>query len=106
MDLQGSADPFAALFAEELGLVLEVAEGSVDEVVQRFTAAGVSCSKIGQVRGWAPARLHLRAPLLCVVCSHAFPSCIGWQVHGWQRRQQRGRAWPVMTMLRCTRFRG
>jgi phosphoribosylformylglycinamidine synthase len=49
VDLPGSSDPFAALFAEELGLVLEVAEGHAEEVMQRFTAHGVACSKIGQV---------------------------------------------------------
>lgn len=40
----------AALYAEELGLVLEVAAGREAEVLSAYAAAGVSASKIGTVR--------------------------------------------------------
>lgn len=37
----------AALFAEELGLVMEVAAGQEEAVVQAYRSAGVACSVIG-----------------------------------------------------------
>ena len=37
----------AALFAEELGLVIEVAEGDMDAVVGAYRAAGLPCHVIG-----------------------------------------------------------
>jgi phosphoribosylformylglycinamidine synthase len=44
------ADPLAVLFAEELGLVLEVEDDDVSAVMERFRAAGVPCSRIGATR--------------------------------------------------------
>lgn len=41
--------PFAALFSEELGLVLEVHPGKAALVSSLFNQAGVSCSIIGKV---------------------------------------------------------
>ncbi|CAM6130035.1 unnamed protein product [Calypogeia fissa] len=41
--------PFAALFAEELGLLLEVDRSRLDAVLSDLKAAGVSCSVIGHV---------------------------------------------------------
>lgn len=41
--------PFAALFAEELGLVLEVHPGKAALVSSLFNQAGVPCSIIGKV---------------------------------------------------------
>ncbi|CAD7696531.1 unnamed protein product [Ostreobium quekettii] len=46
---QDPCGSFAALFAEELGLVMEVAASTVDSVVQRFVDAGVVCDVIGKV---------------------------------------------------------
>ena len=48
----GDGGAFGALFSEELGAVLQVAEDKVDEVVGRFRAAGlVQCvSRIGRTR--------------------------------------------------------
>lgn len=40
---------FAALYAEELGLVMEVDASKADAVVKAFTSAGVPCNKIGRV---------------------------------------------------------
>lgn len=36
------------LFNEELGLILEVAEADVSDIIQRYTAVNVPCSIIGQ----------------------------------------------------------
>ena len=62
---QGAMGP---LFAEELGLVLEVASSRAAAVAAAFTSAGVPCAAIGKVRcvcggGFAAAR-SLHAPLL------------------------------------------
>jgi len=46
----GGADPLAALFAEELGLVLEVDAGNEAEVRQAFARADVPCVAIGTTR--------------------------------------------------------
>ena len=40
---------FAALFAEELGLVVEVAADKEEEVLQAYAAAGLTVSNIGRV---------------------------------------------------------
>eukprot|EP00897_Mesotaenium_endlicherianum_P000810 jgi/Mesen1/1072/ME000123S00248 len=40
--------PFAALFAEELGLLLEVSSANQEAAVAAFAAAGVPCSAIGR----------------------------------------------------------
>jgi len=40
--------PMAAMFAEELGLVLEVANGNVQSVVDAYSAAGVPCVVVGK----------------------------------------------------------
>lgn len=48
VDLAGlGADPVAALFAEELGAVVQVAAAEVDSVVAAYRAAGVSVHSIG-----------------------------------------------------------
>jgi hypothetical protein len=70
VDLPSSSDPFAALFAEELGLVLEVAEGHAEEVMQRFTAHGVACSKVGQVRAELGVACHDCWASCCVYWCH------------------------------------
>jgi phosphoribosylformylglycinamidine synthase len=43
-----AADPIPVLFAEELGLVLEVAAEDVDGVLQRFREVGVPCVPVGR----------------------------------------------------------
>ncbi|HEU4728114.1 MAG TPA: phosphoribosylformylglycinamidine synthase [Kofleriaceae bacterium] len=49
LDVTGvAADPFAALFSEELGAVIEVAAGSVDHVRARLAAAGALVHPIGR----------------------------------------------------------
>lgn len=48
-----SQDPhgaLATLFAEELGLLLEVPAGSAADVAARYTQRGLSCTRIGTVR--------------------------------------------------------
>jgi phosphoribosylformylglycinamidine synthase len=42
-----TGDALGALFAEELGMVLEVAEADADGVAARFSAVGVPCHSIG-----------------------------------------------------------
>jgi len=42
------ADPMAVLFAEELGLVLEVDEADLDEVLRAFAAADVPAAAVGR----------------------------------------------------------
>jgi hypothetical protein len=79
-------DPFAALFAEELGLVLEVAEGHAQEVQQRFEAAGVACSRVGQVRlcaglhclPWCCVSLRCCAGCCCTCILSSSPGGVGW----------------------------
>ncbi len=39
--------PLAALFAEELGLVLEVAQADEERVLSTYAAAGVPCTVVG-----------------------------------------------------------
>ena len=41
--------PFSALFAEELGLVIEVDTEAAGSVSQQFESAGVPCRVIGKV---------------------------------------------------------
>jgi phosphoribosylformylglycinamidine synthase len=43
-----AADPFAALFSEELGAIVEVAAGDVDHVRTQLTAAGAQVHGIGR----------------------------------------------------------
>ncbi|XP_076873297.1 phosphoribosylformylglycinamidine synthase [Brachyhypopomus gauderio] len=43
-----------ALFAEELGLVLEARESDVTNVCQRYTNAGLVCHRIGSTQGLGP----------------------------------------------------
>eukprot|EP00955_Chlamydomonas_euryale_P022055 232926-Chlamydomonas_euryale.AAC.2 len=46
-----ASDPhnvFAALFAEELGLILEVPASQADSVAAKYAAAGVAASVIGK----------------------------------------------------------
>jgi len=45
--LNGSASPLAALFAEELGLVMECRWENLAEVKKRLTAAGLPCAVLG-----------------------------------------------------------
>lgn len=49
MDLPAATDPAAALFAEELGLLLEVAPEHEAEVLQAYKDASVSAAAIGSV---------------------------------------------------------
>ncbi|KAG6541607.1 hypothetical protein Mapa_017000 [Marchantia paleacea] len=55
VDLSSAADdnsqlaPFATLFAEELGLLLEVKRSDKDAILSELKAAGVTCSAIGKV---------------------------------------------------------
>lgn len=46
----GSGDPFATLFSEELGLVLEIAASSLDQVAQALHDASVPFARIGRTR--------------------------------------------------------
>ncbi len=50
--LAGNGTAFGALFSEELGAVIQVAEGKVDEVIQRFRDAGLTqyVNVIGRTR--------------------------------------------------------
>ena len=43
-----AADPFAALFTEELGAIVEVAAGDVEHVRARLAAAGARIHAIGR----------------------------------------------------------
>ena len=45
----GAGPTLAVLFAEELGLVLEVDEADADDVIARFKDGGVPCSAVGRV---------------------------------------------------------
>lgn len=47
--LDESSDPVAALFAEELGAVIQVASGDVEAALSAFRGAGVPASEIGAV---------------------------------------------------------
>jgi len=47
IDAPSAVDPFEALFAEELGLVIEVASGDLEEVRGRLARAAIPCSDIG-----------------------------------------------------------
>lgn len=49
LDSRGKG-PLAVLFAEELGLVLEIADDDVGEVMERFNAHRVPCTAIGRSR--------------------------------------------------------
>ena len=40
-------DPFRALFAEELGAIVEVRDGDIDVVRERFAAAGIRAERLG-----------------------------------------------------------
>ncbi|XP_053551007.1 phosphoribosylformylglycinamidine synthase [Bombina bombina] len=42
------------LFAEELGLILEVVESAVEVVTERYRASGLQCLKIGFTKGHGP----------------------------------------------------
>ncbi len=42
------ADPLAVLFAEELGLLMEVDEGDLDDVLAAFDEAGVPAAEVGR----------------------------------------------------------
>ncbi|NKB89419.1 MAG: phosphoribosylformylglycinamidine synthase [Acidobacteria bacterium] len=51
LDVPGGAEgPIAALFAEELGLLLEVHESNMDQALEVFASAEVPCSAIGRAR--------------------------------------------------------
>ncbi|KAL2621011.1 hypothetical protein R1flu_001216 [Riccia fluitans] len=49
VDESSSLAPLATLFAEELGLLLEVKRSDKETILSELTAAGVSCSVIGHV---------------------------------------------------------
>jgi len=51
VQLDAHSDPLAVCFAEELGLVIEVAKEQEAAVVQAFVAANVPCANIGSTRG-------------------------------------------------------
>jgi phosphoribosylformylglycinamidine synthase len=53
-----AADPFAALFSEELGAIVEVTAGDVDHVHAQLTAAGAQVHRIG--RATAGDRIQIR----------------------------------------------
>ena len=53
------ADPLAVLFAEELGLVLEVASGDLDRVLAAFRAADVPAAAIGRGRDDHEVRIEV-----------------------------------------------
>ncbi len=55
----------AALFHEELGLVLEVAADQAQAVVQAYTKAGVAASVVGKVSGAFPPSPHPPSPSTC-----------------------------------------
>ncbi len=48
VELKGSADPLAALFSEELGLVVECADNDIETVQELFTVNGISCVVLGR----------------------------------------------------------
>jgi phosphoribosylformylglycinamidine synthase len=67
-----TGDALGALFAEELGMVLEVAEADADGVAARFSAVGVPCHSIGSaltgsraVRSRAPGAAWTRKKRAC-----------------------------------------
>ena len=49
VNLSGEASAFEALFAEELGLVLEVKAADAEAVIAKYEAAGAKCSVVGSV---------------------------------------------------------
>jgi phosphoribosylformylglycinamidine synthase len=54
LDIHGTVNAkFAALFAEELGLLLEVEHSKQEEVIAELQAAGVQCNVIGHVQNEA-----------------------------------------------------
>jgi phosphoribosylformylglycinamidine synthase len=54
LDLRApEVEAMRALFAEELGLVLEIADDAVDEALDAFAAAQVPCAVLGVTRGEA-----------------------------------------------------
>ena len=55
-----AADPFAALFAEELGLVLEVTPDKETDVLNAFKQAGVPCVSIGAVLEEKTVRIRIK----------------------------------------------
>lgn len=59
---------FAALFAEELGLVLEVAGDKAALVSSLFNQAGVPCSIIGKVSAGACASMRCFAACCLALC--------------------------------------
>ncbi len=66
LELNGTGgEPLAALFAEELGLVLEVAPEHVDRVRGRFLQAEVPCTVVGRTR--EDTRVRLVADADCVL---------------------------------------
>lgn len=48
INLAGEWDPLPALFAEELGLLVEVKKGAESAIVEAYTSAGLSCAIIGE----------------------------------------------------------
>ncbi|XP_063791223.1 phosphoribosylformylglycinamidine synthase isoform X2 [Pseudophryne corroboree] len=49
------ASALELLFAEELGLVLEVPEATSERVVERYRASGLQCVRIGSTQGQGPS---------------------------------------------------
>ncbi|XP_075687052.1 phosphoribosylformylglycinamidine synthase isoform X2 [Rhinoderma darwinii] len=60
LDVEFSSPDVSALdllFSEELGLVLEVPEGSCERVMEQYRASGLQCVKLGRTQGRGPGAM-------------------------------------------------
>jgi hypothetical protein len=99
----------AALFAEELGLVLEVSQGDAQRVVDAYTAAGVTAAVIGKVCACVRVEKGLLAlhTLRTFLRQHMFTTCAPHH-HTWPApssvmtnvsQQSEGQLWSVCPFL-------
>ncbi|KAM8960164.1 phosphoribosylformylglycinamidine synthase [Pelodytes ibericus] len=73
------------LFAEELGLVLEMSELVLEDVLEQYRAAGVHCLKIGSTKGHGPnAQVRVRVNGQEVVCDEVGTLRAVWEETSFQ----------------------